>query len=179
MVQLATLVVYFGWYLSLVLASICLGAAAQAAYLRLLKRFPFISLMSMEFLSSTVLLVVSQGLWTRHFWNSWHSMEYILGFFLVMVWLVPFVLFLGLSANETVLPGGLGGMPHAYSVSSLHSYGTDTAAHRQGTLQRRRGRGTKSLLLQIFNLVRRKRDEVLPEVEQTLSTMAGAKVHRI
>ena len=40
----------------------------------------------------------------------YHSVEYLLGFFLMVVWIVPFGFFISLAANESVLPGsGLAG----------------------------------------------------------------------
>ena len=57
------------------------------------------------------LLLSSQGLWLRHFWPSPYSAARILGFCLVVVWLVPLTVLLSLSANESVLPGGPGSVP--------------------------------------------------------------------
>ena len=42
--------------------------------------------------------------------SEYHSVEYLLGFFLMVVWIVPFGFFISLAANESVLPGsGLAG----------------------------------------------------------------------
>ena len=49
------------------------------------------------------------GWWRWHFQQTWHSLEYVFGFYLMAVWLVPFTLFLSLAANENTLPGGPSG----------------------------------------------------------------------
>lgn len=86
------------------------GIAAQLAYNTLLKRFPFTEVTSVEFLGSLAMLVANHFVWMRHFREAYHSMEYLLGFFLMVVWIVPFGFFISLAANESVLPsGGLAG----------------------------------------------------------------------
>jgi hypothetical protein len=46
----------------------------------------------------------------RRYSEAYHSIEYLLGFFLMVVWIVPFGFFISLAANESVLPsGGLAG----------------------------------------------------------------------
>jgi len=87
-------------------------------YNTLLKRFPFIEVTSMEFMGSVGMLVLSHVVWMRQLKEAYHSVEYLLGFFLMVVWLVPFGFFISLAANESTLPGsglagsggGLGGM---------------------------------------------------------------------
>ncbi len=49
----------------------------------------------------------------RHFWSTWHTLEYIFGFLLMTSWLTPMLLVLSLAANEHTLPGGGTGMPSA------------------------------------------------------------------
>jgi hypothetical protein len=90
-----------------------LSIAALCAYNSLLRRFPFIEMSSPEFLASVALLIANHFAWMRHFRGDDHvyySMEYLLGFFLMVVWIVPFGFFISLAANESVLPGsGLSG----------------------------------------------------------------------
>ena len=92
---------------------IALSIGAQCIYHRLLRRFPFMELTSPEFLGSVGMLVATHFAWMRHFRNDdseYHSVEYLLGFFLMVVWIVPFGFFISLAANESVLPGsGLAG----------------------------------------------------------------------
>jgi len=82
------------------------GIASQLAYQTLLKRFPFMEVTSKEFLGSSVMLVANHVVWMRHFNQGRQSVEYLLGFFLMVVWIVPFGFFVSLAANESVLPGG-------------------------------------------------------------------------
>jgi|TARA_B110000971_G_scaffold171433_1_gene176201 hypothetical protein len=89
--------------------NIFLSITAQCTYHTLLRKFPFMALTSPEFLGSVVALVANHFMWMRHFRNDtieFNSVEYLLGFFLMVVWIVPFGFFISLAANESVLPGG-------------------------------------------------------------------------
>ena len=49
--------------------------------------------------------------WFRFFYLSVRvSVEWVLGFLLVMMWIVPLAFFISLSANEMVLPGAGSGL---------------------------------------------------------------------
>ena len=95
---------------------ILISCGAQGAYWTLLRRFPFMELTSPEFLGSVGMLILNHFMWMRHFKHDdpgyghydGHSVEYLLGFFLMVVWIVPFGFFISLAANESVLPGGGG-----------------------------------------------------------------------
>lgn len=118
------------------------GAAAHASYLQLLPCFPFIPLPSPAGFLSFGLLLSSQGLWLRHFWPSPYSAARILGFCLVVVWLVPLTVLLSLSANESVLPGGPGSVP----------VGSGSAGSQ------RKRRSDKNMLLRLVDLTHLRRD---------------------
>lgn len=90
---------------------IMVSAAAHVLYLQLLKTFPFFRVKSWEAVSSIVAAVAATALWMRHFWNSWHTLEYVFGFMLMTTWLVPALLVLSLAANENALPGAEAGAP--------------------------------------------------------------------
>ena len=59
--------------------------------------------------------------WVRHFHSTYHSTEYVLGFFFMIVWFVPFGFFISIAANESVLPGGAT-VPGAPSSGNLGGY---------------------------------------------------------
>ena len=82
------------------------GGLSQIAYSRLLKRYPFIEVQTMEFMGSVVMLILTHVYWMRYFREERYSTEYAMGFFLCTTWLVPFGFFISLAANESVLPGG-------------------------------------------------------------------------
>lgn len=95
---------------------------AHVIYSQNLRSFPFIQLSSPVFISSCILVLLDHWFWFRHFSNpprrayeydyrSSHSYadDYptfgeIASFFGICVWLVPFSLFVSLSAGENVLP---------------------------------------------------------------------------
>lgn len=58
------------------------------------------------------LVVLSHIVWSRFFAYDYQrpylTLEYVIGFFLIMVWLIPFAYFISLAANESVLPGAGG-----------------------------------------------------------------------
>ncbi|CAO3647714.1 unnamed protein product [Mucor fragilis] len=69
-----------------------------------LKNFPFISLTSIPFLSSCVLVFVDHFLWFNYFTSHYKPFMDIAAFFGLCVWLVPFAYFISLSANDNALP---------------------------------------------------------------------------
>lgn len=97
-----------------------LSIASHVLYLQNLRRFPWVKLTDPVFLGSCVAVLVNHFVWYRHFSPSNHppptrynyydtyaaqpSFSEIASFFGLQVWLVPFALFVSLSAGENVLP---------------------------------------------------------------------------
>lgn len=48
------------------------------------------------------MLLANHYLWMQFFMKSYHTIEYVMAFFLMTVWLVPFGFFISLAANESV-----------------------------------------------------------------------------
>lgn len=137
-----------------------LGVASHLCYNRLLARFPYISLTSQDALLSMVGLVASTAAWGNHFWKRHYTVEYIVAFLVVTTWLVPFIYFLSMAGDQAVLPGA-GGYPYASPSSSpvRTVSGRDMSAGGQKPQRQRR-----TVLLRVFDALRRKRDAVLPDV---------------
>ncbi|RYP08626.1 hypothetical protein DL764_001754 [Monosporascus ibericus] len=97
-----------------------LGVGSHVAYLGNMRRFPFVKLTDPLFLVSCVLVLANHYFWFRHFsglqqrsYSRMSSMydqpdvpsfTEIASFFGLCVWLVPFALFVSLSASDNVLP---------------------------------------------------------------------------
>ncbi|QIX01291.1 hypothetical protein AMS68_006808 [Peltaster fructicola] len=95
-----------------------LSIASHVIYLQNLRRFPWVKLSDPIFIASCVLVLVNHYLWFKHFsktpeptmrYNYYDtpkvpSFTEIASFFGIQVWLVPFALFISLSAGENVLP---------------------------------------------------------------------------
>ncbi|GAP85905.1 putative transmembrane adaptor Erv26 [Rosellinia necatrix] len=97
-----------------------LGVASHVVYLGNMRRFPFVRLTDPLFLTSCVLVLVNHYFWFRHFSESQQrsysrassmydqpsvpSFTEIASFFGICVWLIPFALFVSLSASDNVLP---------------------------------------------------------------------------
>lgn len=90
-------------------------------YLQNLNKFPYVELSSPLFLGSCVLVISNHFLWFNHFNNPYipplevrlrpdyvppriPSFLEICSFFGILVWLVPFALFVSLSAHDNLLP---------------------------------------------------------------------------
>ncbi|KAG6557669.1 hypothetical protein Mapa_000950 [Marchantia paleacea] len=95
---------------------IAFGVGAHVFYYRMLKTFPYITLTSVDFIGSACLLVISHLVWFQFFLRdprcAYVSVEWMLGFMLIMLWIVPFAFFISLAANESVLPGAGGPYPY-------------------------------------------------------------------
>ncbi|KAF4547319.1 Transmembrane adaptor Erv26-like protein [Elsinoe fawcettii] len=96
-----------------------LSIGSHVVYLQNLRRFPIVKLTDPIFLTSCVLVLTNHFFWFRHFssppksnYNYYDSFTQpdlptfteIAAFFGIQVWLVPFSLFVSLSAGEYVLP---------------------------------------------------------------------------
>ncbi|KAI0401836.1 transmembrane adaptor Erv26 [Xylaria palmicola] len=97
-----------------------LGVVSHVVYLGNMRRFPFVKLTDPLFLVSCALVLVNHFFWFRHFsqiqersYSRMTSMydkldvpsfTEIASFFGICVWLIPFALFVSLSASDNVLP---------------------------------------------------------------------------
>lgn len=157
------------------LACIFMGLGSHVAYLRLLKQFPYMRLTSVEGLTSCMFFLLSNILWIRYFWTSYYSVEYIASFLFVTTWIIPLTLFLGLAGEQSALPGA-GGYPYSTQQqsrsTSMHAMGGSsyTSDRHNGQNYHRARRG---FALRIFDLLRRKRDEVLPDAISKLPASSG------
>lgn len=90
-------------------------------YLQNLQKFPYVQLTSPNFLASCILVILNHFLWFDHFHNPYippleirlkpdyepphiPSFVEVCSFFGLCVWLVPFALFVSLSAHDNLLP---------------------------------------------------------------------------
>ncbi|KAF3940168.1 hypothetical protein ABW19_dt0202490 [Dactylella cylindrospora] len=130
------------------------SGASHGVYGMNLRRFPMVALTDGWFIGSCILVVANHILWFRHFskppeplydYSSpsspanrqrhtyGSSLEYkpipsfseISAFFGLCVWLVPFALFVSLSAGENVLPSSVGGESSAGVVGGGNGLGGD------------------------------------------------------
>lgn len=75
----------------------------------------------------------------------------MLAFLSVTTFIVPFIFFLSLAGDQAVLPGA-GGYPYSSPQSTPGNGGSVGEKKRRG------------FALRLFDILRRKRDEVLPDV---------------
>ncbi|KAH9908954.1 transmembrane adaptor Erv26 [Xylariomycetidae sp. FL2044] len=97
-----------------------MGVVSHVIYLGNMRRFPFVKLTDPLFIASCVLVLVNHYFWFRHFsdaqqrsYSNMSSMydrpdvptfTEIASYFGLCVWLIPFALFVSLSASDNVLP---------------------------------------------------------------------------
>jgi Transmembrane adaptor Erv26 len=77
---------------------------AQCSHLLILRNFPEVQIASVEFIAAIIFLVINHYIAYIHFNDVYYSLSEILGYFTLCLWLVPFSLFVSLSANDQVLP---------------------------------------------------------------------------
>uniref|UniRef100_A0A6M2DWW1 Protein TEX261 n=1 Tax=Xenopsylla cheopis TaxID=163159 RepID=A0A6M2DWW1_XENCH len=130
----------FSWFL------IICGLAAQLFHCIILKNFPFVQLSSFSFITTVMLLVFNHYLAFMFFAENYHPFSEVMAYFILCLWLVPFSLFVSLSANDNVLP------TTREKTSLLRD--NDIVSHYFSK------NGQKSGLLTLFNLLR---DYVLPQ----------------
>lgn len=98
------------------------GLLSQLCHGLIMNSFPFVQFTSIPFIGSCIMLVVNHWLAFSYFSNNWYqfsevisnkksrfyftnsSNSQILAYFTLCLWIVPFALFVSLSANDNVLP---------------------------------------------------------------------------
>lgn len=141
---LLSLVDGFPFYLTL------LGVASHGVYASNLRHFPIVKLSDPLFILSCALVILNHWLWFRHFSEPpnyrgkpatrWKGDRYaggmygeqptfteIASYFGLCVWLVPFALFVSLSAGENVLPS----MGSEYATGEREGVGGFKKGHRR------------------------------------------------
>ncbi|KAI2623553.1 transmembrane adaptor Erv26 [Hypomontagnella submonticulosa] len=97
-----------------------MGVASHVIYLGNMRRFPFVKLSDPLFIASCVLVLVNHYFWFQHFSEAQQrsyarmssmydhpdvpTFTEIASYFGLCVWLIPFALFVSLSASDNVLP---------------------------------------------------------------------------
>lgn len=125
-----------------------LGIASHAVYASNLRHFPIVKLGDPLFLLSCALVIINHWVWFRHFsepnvfdnrmrggmsrdrysaGTKQPSFTEIASYFGLCVWLVPFALFVSLSAGENVLPS----MGSEYATGERPGVGTLKKGHRR------------------------------------------------
>lgn len=109
-----------------------LSICSHVVYMQNLRRFPIVKLTDPIFILSCALVLLNHWLWFRHFsapppakghFGYWEAQQVptfteIASFFGLNVWLVPFALFVSLSAGDNVLPS----MGSEYATGQGSSY---------------------------------------------------------
>lgn len=80
------------------------GVGAQALHAAILKNFPYVKFLSPSFLGAVILLLWNHYLAFIYFQQQLHPFTEVMAYFTLCLWLVPFALFVSLSANDNVLP---------------------------------------------------------------------------
>jgi hypothetical protein len=80
------------------------GILAQISHFCILRHFPCVSLISLEFVAAVILLVLNHYFAFQYFAAVHYVFSEVMAYFVLWLWLVPFALFVSLSANDSVLP---------------------------------------------------------------------------
>ncbi|XP_059475614.1 protein TEX261 [Neocloeon triangulifer] len=120
------------------------GIISQMAHLCIIQTFPFFDVLSPSFVTTVVMLVVNHYLAFQHFSSHYFAFSEVLGYFTICLWLVPFTLFVSLSANENTLP----------TVSESRHHDDDVVSSYFSR------KGKKYGLLAFFNYAK---DSILPQ----------------
>lgn len=155
---------------------LALGITSNVFYARMLKKFPYMRLASTDGLAAIASFLGSTAAWCWYYWKSYYTVEYALAFMLVTTWLIPFGFFLSFAGDQSVLPGA-GGYPYSAAASGSSTPTRDYNYLNNGGPGGGGGGGTnkqrRGLALRIFDVLRRKRDQVLPEMTKNLPPSLG------
>lgn len=122
--QVVTSLYVFLWlFESFPLTMILCGVLGQLCHFVILSNFPFVAFSSIQFIFGVILVIVNHYLAFSYFSSTYHpfsevhytseaqgiktliiKMFQVISYFTLYLWLVPFSLFVSLSANDNVLP---------------------------------------------------------------------------
>jgi hypothetical protein len=98
---------------------------------------------------------------------------------LATTWALPAAFFLSMAGDQSILPGA-GGFP--YNTNTNSSFSSSSSPPQKSGLDSRDSRGVgdsgkqrRGLALRIFDLLRKKRDEVIPEMIKGHASVALLK----
>ncbi|XP_065367240.1 protein TEX261 [Calliphora vicina] len=121
-----------------------MGFVTQFLHLAIMSNFPFIKFLSLSFIGTVVCLIANHLLAFQHFTSVYYPFTQILAYFTICLWMVPFALFVSLSANDNVLPTTISDSDHHMGQDVVSNYFS---------------RGKKQGLLSLFNYVK---DSIMP-----------------
>lgn len=81
-----------------------LGLFQQLLHGILIRDFPVVRVASVTFVTSICTLILHHYLAFKYFGDVYYSFSEVLAYFTLCLWVVPFALFVSLSANDYVLP---------------------------------------------------------------------------
>ncbi|XP_013113847.1 protein TEX261 [Stomoxys calcitrans] len=123
---------------------IIMGFITQFLHLSIMSSFPFIRFLSLPFIGTVVCLIANHLLAFQYFTSVYYPFTQILAYFTICLWMVPFALFVSLSANDNVLPT---------TINDSH------LAANQDVVSNYFSRGKKQGLLSLFNYLK---DSIMP-----------------
>ena len=89
--------------------NILIGLISHLVYSTLLFGFPFTDIISIKTFLSLIAFITSHYFWFSYFLYQHEAdhidMFHIIGFFTIMVWIIPFGFFISVSINDNILPG--------------------------------------------------------------------------
>ena len=103
---LATVTLYAGLmcFEKMPWSMILAGFFAQGLHAAIMRSFPFVQISSPEFILAVIMVLVNHFLAFRFFSLNYYPLTEVLAYFTLCLWIVPFALFVSLSANDQVLP---------------------------------------------------------------------------
>jgi len=80
------------------------GLVEQIFHFLIMKDFPYVELFSFSFIGAVLMLIINHVLAFRQFAAVYYPFSEVMAYFTLCLWVVPFALFISLSANNNVLP---------------------------------------------------------------------------
>lgn len=85
---------------------IAFGIVSHLVYLSMLRYFPNIKTTNPTFIASAIMCLLSQVFWFQFLRSTYFPFEEVCAYFLILVWLVPFIYFISIASDDTALPYG-------------------------------------------------------------------------
>eukprot|EP00842_Homolaphlyctis_polyrhiza_P005888 jgi/Hompol1/62/HPOL_003978-RA len=146
---------------------ILFSLGCHAWYSQMLPSFPAIQATSIVFIVSCILVLADHFVWFFYFAKFRYSMTEIASFFGILVWMVPFMYFISLSANDYTLPA-FGKMQMQMQIErQMENDELLADDFQQQQKPQSPKKKTGNLIKMIANFVSAKKEELIPSTSSS------------
>merc|ERR1712179_88722 len=105
-ISITCIIIYCGLFVfeDITSSMVLCGIISHVLHLCLLESFPYFTVTSPTFTLTIIMIIVNHYLAFQFFGETYYPFSEVMAYFTICLWIIPFVFFISLSANENILP---------------------------------------------------------------------------